>query len=134
MPSNNQDNIQWAGLYWWINLLMVLIALSEFILDHLSVQWDEMFMRVLTCESPLVHKVCHELGLREEDAVQLINTEFIHLVNVVTAIQILVERLNLISWTHIQETHKDELYCTAQVLPSNYVKSLTLFTIQFTFS
>lgn len=51
----------------------------------------------LTCESPLLHKVGHELGLSKEDAVQLINTEFINLINVLTAVQILVECLNFIT-------------------------------------
>ncbi len=63
---------------------------------------DDCFWSVLTCKSPLLHEVCHELGLGEEDGVQLINTEFIHLVNVLTAVQILVECLNLIPWINIQ--------------------------------
>lgn len=48
-----------------------------------------------TCESALLHEVGHELRLGEEERVHFVHAELVHLVDVLTAGEVSVERLYL---------------------------------------
>lgn len=59
-----------------------------------------------TWKSPLFHEVTHELWLCEEDVIKLVHTEIVDLVDVLPAIQILMESLY---FTYTVESDKDKV-------------------------
>lgn len=58
-----------------------------------------------TGESSLIHEIAHELRLCEEDVIQLVHAELVDLIDVLSAVQILMEGLYL---PCTSETHTDK--------------------------
>lgn len=56
----------------------------------------------LTREPPLLQEVPHELRLGEEDVIQLVHAELVHLVDVLLAVKVLLEGLHLSCWRAVE--------------------------------
>lgn len=55
----------------------------------------------------MLHEVTHELRLCEQDVVEFVHAELVHLIDMLPAVQILVEGLDL---TYIAEKHKTPMF------------------------
>lgn len=78
----------------------------------------------LTWESPLFHEVTHELRLCEEDVIELVHTELVDLIDVLPAIQILMEGLY---FTCTSQRHTDNTLNKRADFPLHYVFMFILF-------